>query len=93
MPGERVERVPVAEEGRLVGGHGVDHRVGQPALGLALELRPRFARVLPIEGNGADILDMETVLQLDLQLVEMFDPNYSALLAGVQRELRAKSGG
>lgn len=38
-------------------------------LGLALELRPRFARVLPIEGNGADIFDMETVLQLDLQLV------------------------
>ncbi|MGU3359524.1 hypothetical protein ACLBWX_04240 [Methylobacterium sp. M6A4_1b] len=38
-------------------------------LGLALELRPRFSRVLPIEGNGADIFDMETVLQLDLQLV------------------------
>ena len=38
-------------------------------LGLALELRPRFARVLPIEGNGADIFDMETVLQLDLQVV------------------------
>jgi hypothetical protein len=38
-------------------------------LGLALELRPRFTRVLPIEGNGADIFDMETVLQLDLQLV------------------------
>lgn len=38
-------------------------------LGLALELRPRFSRVLPIEGNGADIFDMESVLQLDLQLV------------------------
>jgi hypothetical protein len=38
-------------------------------LGLAVELRPRFARVLPIEGQGADIFDMESVLQLDLRLV------------------------
>lgn len=38
-------------------------------LGLAVELRPRFGRVLPIEGNGADIFDMESVLQLDVQLV------------------------
>ncbi|WP_247634729.1 hypothetical protein [Methylobacterium sp. 37f] len=38
-------------------------------LGLALEVRPRFARVLPIEGNGADIFDLESVLQLDVQVV------------------------
>ncbi|GJD72844.1 hypothetical protein [Methylobacterium goesingense] len=38
-------------------------------LGLAVELRPRFSRVLPIEGNGADIFDMESVLQLDVQIV------------------------
>ena len=38
-------------------------------LGLALELRPRYGRVLPIEGNGADIFDMESVLQFDVQLV------------------------
>jgi hypothetical protein len=38
-------------------------------LGLALELRPRFARVLPVEGTGANLFDMESVLQLDLRLV------------------------
>ncbi|TGE00581.1 hypothetical protein [Methylobacterium nonmethylotrophicum] len=38
-------------------------------LGLAVELRPRFARVLPVEGRGANIFDMESVLQLDLRLV------------------------
>ena len=38
-------------------------------LGLALELRPRFTRVLPIEGNGANIFDMESLLQLDVQVV------------------------
>ncbi|MCJ2035296.1 hypothetical protein [Methylobacterium sp. J-068] len=38
-------------------------------VGLAVELRPRFSRVLPIEGNGADIFDIESVLQLDVQLV------------------------
>jgi hypothetical protein len=38
-------------------------------LGLALELRPRYGRVLPIEGNGADIFDFESVLQLDVQVV------------------------
>ena len=38
-------------------------------LGLAIELRPRFSRVLPIEGNGANIFDMESVLQLDVQIV------------------------
>lgn len=37
--------------------------------GLALELRPRFARVLPIEGRGADIFDFENVLQFDWQIV------------------------
>ncbi len=31
--------------------------------------------------------------QLDLQLVEMFDPSYSALLASAQRDLRDKAGG
>ena len=30
--------------------------------------------------------------QLDLQLVEMFDPNYSGLLASAELELRDKSG-
>lgn len=38
-------------------------------LGLAIELRPRFTRVLPIEGNGANVFDMETLLQLDVQVV------------------------
>ena len=38
-------------------------------LGLALEVRPRFARVLPIEGRGADIFDMETLLLADVQIV------------------------
>lgn len=38
-------------------------------LGIALEVRPRFARVLPIEGNGANIFDMETLLQADVQIV------------------------
>ena len=38
-------------------------------LGLAIELRPRFTRVLPVEGNGADIFDMESLLQLDVQVV------------------------
>lgn len=38
-------------------------------LGLAIELRPRFARVLAVEGRGADIFDMESVVQLDLRLV------------------------
>lgn len=38
-------------------------------LGLAIEVRPRFARVLPIEGKGANLFDMETLLQLDVQVV------------------------
>jgi len=38
-------------------------------LGLALEVRPRFTRVLPVEGNGADIFDIESILQLDVQVV------------------------
>ncbi len=38
-------------------------------LGLALELRPRFTRILPVEGNGADIFDIESLLQLDVQVV------------------------
>jgi hypothetical protein len=38
-------------------------------LGLAIELRPRFTRVLPVEGNGADVFDMESLLQLDVQVV------------------------
>ncbi|MER2267138.1 hypothetical protein [Methylobacterium oxalidis] len=38
-------------------------------LGLGVELRPRYARVLPVEGQGADIFDMESVLQLDVKLV------------------------
>ncbi|AWN43388.1 hypothetical protein [Methylobacterium durans] len=38
-------------------------------LGLAVELRPRYARILPVEGQGADIFDMESLLQLDVQLV------------------------
>lgn len=37
--------------------------------GLAVETRPRFARVLPIEGRGADIFDFENVLQFDWQIV------------------------
>lgn len=37
--------------------------------GFALEVRPRFARVLPIEGKGANIFDMETLLQADVQIV------------------------
>lgn len=37
--------------------------------GLALEMRPRFARVLSIEGRGADIFTVETLLQADVQLV------------------------
>lgn len=42
---------------------------GEQPLGLAIELRPRFARVLPIEGNGANVFDMESLLQLDVQVV------------------------
>lgn len=38
-------------------------------IGLALEVRPRFARVLPIEGRGADIFDMESLLLVDVQIV------------------------
>ena len=38
-------------------------------LGLTLEVRPRFTRVLPVEGNGADIFDIESILQLDVQVV------------------------
>ncbi|QRE73269.1 hypothetical protein F1D61_06110 [Methylobacterium aquaticum] len=38
-------------------------------LGLALEVRPRFTRILPVEGQGADIFDIESLLQLDVQLV------------------------
>lgn len=38
-------------------------------LGLALELRPRFTRVLPVEGNGANVFDMESLIQLDVQIV------------------------
>ena len=38
-------------------------------IGLAVEFRPRFARVLPVEGQGADLFDMESLLQLDLRLV------------------------
>jgi len=38
-------------------------------LGLALEVRPRFTRVLPVEGNGADVFDIESILQLDVQVV------------------------
>lgn len=38
-------------------------------LGLALEVRPRFTRILPVEGNGADIFDIESILQLDVQVV------------------------
>ncbi len=38
-------------------------------LGLALEVRPRFTRVLPVEGNGANIFDIESLLQLDVQVV------------------------
>ncbi|KQP51908.1 hypothetical protein ASF39_09145 [Methylobacterium sp. Leaf108] len=38
-------------------------------VGVALEVRPRFARVLPIEGRGADIFDIETLLALDVQIV------------------------
>ncbi|GJD94811.1 hypothetical protein [Methylobacterium iners] len=37
--------------------------------GLAIETRPRFARTLPIEGTGANIFDVETLLQADLQIV------------------------
>lgn len=37
--------------------------------GLALEVRPRFTRVLPVEGRGADIVDVESLLQLDVQVV------------------------
>lgn len=37
--------------------------------GLAIESRPRFARVLPIEGRGADIFDFENILQFDWQIV------------------------
>ncbi len=38
-------------------------------LGLAIELRPRFTRVLPVEGNGANVFDMESLVQLDVQVV------------------------
>ena len=38
-------------------------------LGLALEVRPRFTRILPVEGQGADIFDIESLLQLDVQVV------------------------
>ncbi|CAO4134275.1 hypothetical protein [Methylorubrum extorquens] len=38
-------------------------------LGLALEVRPRFTRILPVEGNGANIFDIESLLQLDVQVV------------------------
>ncbi len=37
--------------------------------GLAIETRPRFVRTLPVEGTGANILDVETLLQADLQIV------------------------
>ncbi|MBY0296278.1 MAG: hypothetical protein K2X71_09610 [Methylobacterium sp.] len=45
------------------------HASAEQPVGLALELRPRFARVLPVEGNGANVFDMESVLQLDVQVV------------------------
>lgn len=38
-------------------------------LGLAIELRPRFTRILPVEGNGANVFDMESLLQIDVQVV------------------------
>jgi hypothetical protein len=38
-------------------------------LGLALEVRPRFTRILPVEGNGANIFDLESLLQIDVQVV------------------------
>ncbi|MCP1561378.1 UNVERIFIED_ORG: hypothetical protein M2438_000381 [Methylobacterium sp. SuP10 SLI 274] len=38
-------------------------------LGLALEVRPRFTRILPVEGNGANIFDIESLLQIDVQVV------------------------
>lgn len=38
-------------------------------LGFAIELRPRFTRILPVEGNGANVFDMESLIQLDVQLV------------------------
>ncbi|EHP90742.1 hypothetical protein [Methylorubrum extorquens] len=38
-------------------------------LGLAVELRPRFTRVLPVEGHGANVFDLESLLQLDVQVV------------------------
>jgi hypothetical protein len=37
--------------------------------GLALELRPRFSRVSPVEGKGTDIFDLESILQFDVQVV------------------------
>ncbi|ACA20674.1 conserved hypothetical protein [Methylobacterium sp. 4-46] len=39
-------------------------------LNAAFEVRPRFTRVLPIEGRGADIVDVETLLQVDMQVVK-----------------------
>jgi hypothetical protein len=38
-------------------------------VGFALEVRPRFTRILPIEGNGADVFDLETLAQVDVQIV------------------------
>ncbi|ABY29529.1 hypothetical protein [Methylorubrum extorquens] len=38
-------------------------------LELALEVRPRFTRILPVEGNGANIFDLESLLQIDVQVV------------------------
>jgi hypothetical protein len=37
--------------------------------GFALEVRPRFARTLPIEGTGANVFDVETVAHADWQIV------------------------
>lgn len=37
--------------------------------GFAIELRPSYFRVLPIEGQGSDIVEMETVAEFDYQIV------------------------
>ncbi|WP_019906483.1 hypothetical protein [Methylobacterium sp. 77] len=38
-------------------------------VGFALEVRPRFSRILPLDGRGADIFDIETLAQVDVQIV------------------------
>ncbi|WP_232629293.1 hypothetical protein [Methylobacterium sp. Leaf118] len=45
------------------------HGSNAQPLGLALEIRPSYRRVLATEGRGADLFDMESVIEADVRLV------------------------